>query len=90
MAFLLARLNIDMSDKPAAVEECGFPQLLFRNHWADSCLILPTAGPSLSTLRVIGPNTPASWSLPSTKPLTSRYRTSITSSPVHSGLTIHI
>ena len=91
MVSLLAQLNTYMyrrSDKPVAVNEFGFPQLLFRNHWTDSRLILV---PSLSTLRVseVRPNTLASWILPSTKRLTSCYRTSITLSLVHSRLTIH-
>ena len=62
------------------------------NHWTDSCLTLPKIVPSLSTLRVseARPNTLASWSLPSTEPLTSRYRTSIMSFLVHCRLIIHI
>ena len=51
----------------------------------------PKIVPSLSTLRVseVRPNTLGSWSLPSTEPLTSRYRMSITLSLVHSRLTIY-
>ena len=95
MVFLLARLIASMnrqSDNPVAVKEFGFPQLLSRNHRADRCLILPEIVPYLSTLRVseARPNTLASWSLPSTEPLSSRYRTSIMSSFVHCKLTIHI
>ena len=71
-----------------AVKEFGFPQLPFRNHWPDSCLILPR---TLSALRVseARPNTLAFWSLPSTEPLTSRYCASIPLPLVHSRLTIH-
>ena len=94
MVFLLTRLIAYMyrrSDKPVVGEEFGFPQLLFRNHWADSCSILLALVHSLLNLRVseARPNTLASWILPSTKRLTSCYRTSITLSLVHSRITIH-
>ena len=95
MVFLLARLIAYMyrrSDKPVTVKEFGFPQLLLRNHRADSCSILPGIVPSLSTLRVseARPNKLASWSLPSTKGLTSRYRASIPLPLIHCRFTIHI
>ena len=87
MVFLSALLNacIDRrSDTPMTVKEFGFPRLLFRNNLTDSCFII--RGLRASEAR---PNTRASWSLPSTEPLSGLYRTSSTLSLVHFRLTIH-
>ena len=81
---LAERLHVLNGGSGSGSKGIRIPHLLFRNHLTDSCLILP--GLRASEAR---PNTCFLEPAFETEPLSGLYRTSITSSIVHSRLTIH-